>query len=228
MSAPRRALLLLLPTALSLSLGACNTVDSTSEATIAEQRMARPAAIVVQPFAIAPDAPVPAGSAGTGTAADDAAQATQKFRDDLAAHLVSAIGDMGLPAVRADAPLPAAGRVMTLEGRFVSVPAGDSAEPAIVRLADSWPDVVVDLEIYDTSDAGDRLLEDMEFRISRTNPLIPAGEPSGVSTEPRAQAAISPATQAKLDAAAKDGADAIARQLRPFFAEHGWIADPRS
>jgi hypothetical protein len=224
--------LTLTPLAAALALIGCNTVDSTSEATVAEQRMAHPAAIVVQPFALAPDAPAPpagAASAPASASGADPAQAAQQFREALAANLVSAIRAMGLPAVSADAPLPAGGSVMTLEGRFVSVPAGDSAEPAIVRLADSWPDVVVDLEIYDTSDAGDRLVEDMEFRISETNPLIPRGEPAGAPTEPpAAQAAISPAIQAKLDAAARDGAAVIAEQLRPFFAEHGWIAQPRS
>ena len=173
--------------------------------------MARPAAIVVQPFAISPDAPAPTGSAS----GDDAGQAASRFSESLAAHLVAAMRQMGLPAIGADAPLPPGGSVMTLEGTFVSVPGGDSAEPAIVSLANSWPDVVVDVEIYDTSDAGDRLLEDMEFRLTDADPLMPAGEPAGEPTEPQGggaagQTAISPATQAKLDAAARDGADQIA------------------
>jgi hypothetical protein len=215
----------------ALSLLGCNTVDSAAEATMAEQRMARPAAIVVQEFAISPDAPAPAGGASGSASGNDAEQAAQKFSESLAAHLVSAVRAMGLPAVSADDQLPASGNVVTLEGTFVSVPGGDSAEPPIVSLADSWPDVVVDLEIYDTSDAGDRLVEDMEFRISETNPLIPGGEPAGEPTEPQragaaGQAAISPAIQAKLDAAAADGAAAIARQLQPFFADQGWIARP--
>lgn len=220
---------LVLPVTALLSLAGCNTVDSAAESTIAEQRMPRPAAIVVQPFAISPDAAAAAGSAAGSPSGDDAEQAAQKFREALASHLVAAIGAMGLPAVSTDAPLPPGGSVMTLEGTFVSVPGGDSAQPAIVSLADSWPDVVVDIEIYDTSDAGDRLVEDMEFRISDTNPPIPPGEPAGGPTEPQgaqAQPQISPAVQAKLDAAARDGADAIAKQLAPFFAERGWIAQP--
>jgi Domain of unknown function (DUF4410) len=225
---PAFGLALGLPVA-ALSLIGCNTVDSTADATIAEQRMARPAAIVVQPFALSPDLPAPTAGGASG---DDAAQAAAKFQESLATHLVSALRAMGLPAAAADAPLPSADNVLTLEGTFVSVPGGDSVEPTIVSLANSWPDVVVDLEIYDTSDAGDRLVEDMEFRLSETNPLIPAGEPAGEPTEPAAegaaQGAISPATQAKLDAAARDGAEAIAGQLRPFFADQGWIAPPRS
>jgi hypothetical protein len=208
----------------ALSLLGCNTVDSAADSTMAEQHMARPAAIVVQPFAISPDAAAP--PAGGSTSGDGADQAAQKFREDLAAHLVSAIREMGLPAVGADAPLPRAGSVMTLEGTFVSVPGGDSAEPAIVSLANSWPDVVVDVEIYDTSDAGDRLLDDMEFRLTDANPLLPGGEPTGEPTEPQAAggSSISPAVQSKLDAAARSGADSIAKQLRPFFADRGWIA----
>lgn len=214
-----------LPVAAALSLPGCNTVDSAADSTMAEQQMARPAAIVVQPFAISPDAAAPpAGSAGS-TSADGADQAAQKFSEGLAANLVSALREMGLPAVGADAPLPPAGTVMTLEGTFVSVPGGDSAEPAIVSLANSWPDVVVDVEIYDTSDAGDRLLDDMEFRLTDANPLLPGSEPAGEPTEPQgAGSAISPAMEAKLAAAARDGADLIAKQLRPFFADRGWIA----
>jgi hypothetical protein len=220
-----------LPVTAVLSLLGCNTVDSAADSTMAEQRMARPAAIVVQPFALSPDAAAPPGGAAGSASGDDAEEATQKFSEQLAAHLVTALRDMGLPAVGADAPLPSSRNVMSLEGTFVSVPGGDSAEPAIVSLANSWPDVVVDIEIYDTSDAGDRLLEDMEFRLTDANPLIPAGEPAGEPTEPQVggaagQAAISPAVQAKLDAAARDGADAIAKQLRPFFADRGWIAQP--
>jgi hypothetical protein len=218
-----------LPVAAALALLGCNTVDSAADYTMAEQQMARPAAIVVQEFAVSPDAAAPAGAAGS-TAGNDAEQAAEKFRESLAAHLVTAIRAMGLPAVSADAPLPSTDNVMSLEGSFVSVPGGDSVEPAIVSLANSWPDVVVDVQIYDTSEAGDRLLEDMEFRISEANPLLPAGEPAAEPTAPQgtggtaSQTAISPATQAKLDAAARDGAATIAEQLRPFFADRGWIA----
>jgi Domain of unknown function (DUF4410) len=218
-----------LPVTAALLLVGCNTVDSAVEHTMAEQRMARPAAIVVQPFAISPDAPQPpAGTTATGSG-NDAQQAAQKFRESLAAHLVTAIRAMGLPAVSADAPLPASGNVVSLEGAFVSVPGGDSADPAIVSLANSWPDVVVDVELYDTSDTGDRLVEDLEFRLTETEPLLPGGEPAGEPTEPEggtAPAAISPAIQAKLDAAARDGAATIAKQLAPVFADHGWIAPP--
>jgi hypothetical protein len=224
------ALILGLPATAALALIGCNTVDSAAEHTMAEQRTARPAAIVVQPFAISPDAAPPTGGAA-GASGNEAEQAAQKFRESLAAHLVTAINAMGLSAVSADAPLPPAGSVVTLEGTFVSVPGGDSAEPAIVSLANSWPDVVVDVEVYDTSDAGDRLVEDMEFRLSEAEPLMPAAEPAGEPTEPEgaggtAHAAISPAIQAKLDAAARNGAAAIARQLQPFFADQGWIAPP--
>jgi hypothetical protein len=222
-----------LPVTAALALLGCNTVDSAADYTMAEQQMARPAAIVVQEFAISPDAPEPSAGAGAaGAPSNDAEQAAEQFRESLAAHLVTAIRAMGLPAVSADAPLSSTDNVMSLEGSFVSVPGGDSVAPAIVSLANSWPDVVVDVQIYDTSEAGDRLLEDMEFRISEANPLLPAAEPAAEPTEPQGtggtapQTAISPAVQAKLDAAARDGAATIAEQLRPFFADRGWIAPP--
>ncbi|HEX5078324.1 MAG TPA: DUF4410 domain-containing protein [Geminicoccaceae bacterium] len=217
-----------LPLAAALSLLGCDSVDSAAEHTIAQERMARPAAIVVQPFALSPDAVAPSGAAAAGASNNEAEQAAQKFRASLADHLVTAIRAMGLPAVSADAPLPPAGNVVSLEGTFTSVPGDDSAEPAIVTLADSWPDVVLDVQIYDATSAEDRLLEDMEFQLSDTEPLIPREESPPEPTIPQsggtAQHAITPAIQAKLDAAARDGAAVIAGQLRPFFADQGWIA----
>ena len=169
-----------------LSLTGCNTVDSAADSTIAEQRMARPAAIVVQPFAISPDAPAPTGrQRPVTTPVRRQAGSANPSQPIWSPRSVS----MGLPAIGADAPLPPGGSVMTLEGTFVSVPGGDFAEPAIVSLANSWPDVVVDVEIYDTSDAGDRLLEDMEFRLTDADPLMPAGEPAGEPTEPQGSGA---------------------------------------
>ncbi len=89
--------------------------------------------------------------------------------------------------------------------------------------------MTVDVQIYDTSEEDDRLFEDMEFRISEANPLLVPGTPPGEPTvAPARQSAISPAVQVKLDAAAKDGADTIAKQLAPFFADQGWIASPGS
>ncbi len=213
----------ILPLVLTLSLSGCNALNSSADSTIAEERVAQPDAVVVQEFALSPDAPQPSGA----TAGSDAAQAAQRFSSSLAAHLVTALRKMGLPAVAADAPLPPGGMVVTIEGRFVSVAGEDSAERAVVALAESWPDVVVDVQIYDTSEEDDRLFEDMEIRISDTNSLIPAGEPGGEPTKAgTSKSAISPAIQAKLDAAAVDGADAIAKQLTPFFVDQGWIAQP--
>jgi hypothetical protein len=216
----------LLGPTLGLALCGCNALNSSTDHTIAEQRTAPPAAIVVQPFALSPeDAPPDSAAAGS-----DAGKAAARFRQSLATHLVAAIDKMGLPAQGPDAALPP-GSVVTLEGSFVSVPGGDSVNPPIVTLANAWPDVVVDVQIYDTSKADDRLYEDMEIRIADTSALIGQGEPGDEPTMPAsgtAKTAISPALQAKLDAAAADGAAAIAKQLAPFFADQGWIAAPGS
>jgi hypothetical protein len=214
---------------LTLLVTGCISVDSEADRSIAEQRMARPAAIVVQDFALSPDAPEPAPAAGVTTSgsATEAIPPAQLFQGALATNLVDEIRRMGLPAIRPDTPLPSSGNVVTLEGRFVSVPGGDSADSALVSFAEAWPDVVLDVEIYDTTETDDRLVEDFEFRLTDTNALIPAPPPDTGATEPATgQPAISPALQAKLDAAARDGARKIAEQLQPFFADQGWIARP--
>jgi Domain of unknown function (DUF4410) len=214
---------------LTLLVTGCVSVDSEADRSIAEQRMARPAAIVVQNFALSPDAPEPVPAAGVTTSgsAAEVVPPAQLFSDALASNLVDEIRRMGLPAIRPDTPLPSSGNVVTLEGRFVSVPGGDSAESALVSFAEAWPDVVLDVEIYDTTETDDRLVEDFEFRLTDTNALIPAPPADTGSTEPASgRSAISPALQAKLDGAARDGARKIAEQLQPFFADQGWIARP--
>lgn len=60
---------------LGLSLSGCNAVDSGADHTMAEQIAAQPDAIVVQEFALSPDAPQPSAA----TTGNDAAQAAQRF-----------------------------------------------------------------------------------------------------------------------------------------------------
>jgi len=101
---------------LGLMLGGCNPLSGSADSSIAEQRTAPPAAIVVQPFALSPE-DAPPDSAASGDADNKAAET---FRQSLSSHLVAAIDKMGLPAQGPDAALPP-GSVVTLEGSFVSV-----------------------------------------------------------------------------------------------------------
>jgi hypothetical protein len=212
-----------IPALMATLLSGCNTLNESAEHTMAEQRLAPPAAIVVHEFTISDQS-----AGGKNAVASDAEGAARAFQESLASHLVTAIRAMGLPAALPSAPLPPVGNVVTLEGSFVAVPAEDSADSAIVRLAQAWPGVVVEVQIYDTTETRDRLLEDREFQISETSsmsldataagPTVPASKGQG------AGAPISQAVQAKLDAAARDGGQAIAKQLQPFFADQGWLA----
>ena len=110
--------------ALAWTLAGC--LDSSADHTIAEQRLARPAAIVVQDFVVSPGTSEPSSKAAESgdkkPAPGSAAEAERKFSDDVTANVVAAIREMDLPAVRATEALPATGSIVTLESSFVSVP----------------------------------------------------------------------------------------------------------
>ena len=139
-----------------LTLWGCTSVDTEAERQIAEQRLPRPAMIVVHDFAVSPDE-VQAGQPWSSarlvqdTARTEAEKAVgHAFADEFAAALVEEIRKLGLPAERANAPNLPSGDIVTIEGRFISL-AGDPSAPGIVGFAGGWPDVLADVQLYGTN-----------------------------------------------------------------------------
>lgn len=216
-----------------LALCGCTSVDSAAERQIAEQRLPRPAMIVVHDFAVSPDEvrsgqPWSSARLIEDTARTEAEKAVgHAFADEFAAALVEEIRKLGLPARRADAPNLPRGDVVTIEGRFISL-AGDPSAPGIVGFAGGWPDVLADVQLYGTNTSGERLSEDIEVSLSEGDHALPAAllpDPT-ITAGQVATALPSPELQAKLATAARQAAGTMAGQLKPYFAGQGWI--PRS
>ena len=161
-----------------VTLWGCTSVDSAADRQIAEQRLPRPAAIVVHDFAVAPEEVDPGQPlAGARLVQDTARTEREKgvghaFADEFSVALVEEIRKLGLPAQRAAAPNLPSGDVLTIEGRFISL-AGDPSAPGIVGFSGDWPNVLADVQLYGTDSSGEKLSEDIEVSVSQGGEFVP-------------------------------------------------------
>jgi hypothetical protein len=214
----------------------CAGADSAAERQIAEQRLPRPAMIVVHDFAVSPDEVQPGGAWSSARLVHDTARTEAEktvgraFADQFAGALVEEIRKLGLPAERADAPNLPSGDIVTIEGRFISL-AGDPSQPGIVGFSGGWPDVLADVQLYGTNRSGEQLSEDIEVSLSQGDHPLPAAllpDPTITAGEVTTAPAPSPQQQAKLASAARQAAATVAARLEPFFASQGWTARPQT
>jgi hypothetical protein len=219
-----------------LTLWGCTSVDTEAERQIAEQRLPRPAMIVVHDFAVSPDEVQPGQPWSSARLVQDTARTEAEkavghaFADEFATALVEEIRKLGLPAGRANASKVPSGDVVTIEGRFISL-AGDPSAPGIVGFAGGWPDVLADVQLYGTNRSGERLSEDLEVSLSEGDHALPAAllpDPTITAGQVATAPALSPQLQAQLATAARQAAGTVAGQLKPYFAGQGWIPRARS
>ena len=219
-----------------VTLWGCTSVDSAADRQIAEQRLPRPAAIVVHDFAVAPEEVDPGQPlAGARLVQDTARTEREKgvghaFADEFSVALVEEIRKLGLPAQRAAAPNLPSGDVLTIEGRFISL-AGDPSAPGIVGFSGDWPNVLADVQLYGTDSSGEKLSEDIEVSVSQGGESYPAAllpDPTITAGQAVTTPGLSPAQRAKLQTAAREAAGTVAAQLKPYFAGQGWIARAES
>ena len=219
-----------------LTLWGCTSVDTAAERQIAEQRLPRPAMIVVHDFAVSPDEVQSGGAWSNPRLVQDTARTGAEkavghaFADEFATALVEEIRKLGLPAERANAAEVPGGDVVTIEGRFISL-AGDPSAPGIVGFAGGWPDVLADVQLYGTNPSGERLSEEIEVSLSAGDHTLPAAllpDPTITAGQVATAPALSPQLQAQLATAARQAAGTVAGQLKPYFAGQGWLPRAQS
>jgi hypothetical protein len=217
-------------------LGGCTSVESAADRQIAEQRLPRPVAIVVHDFAVAPEEVDPGRLRAGSRLVQDTGRTEREravghaFADEFTIALIEEIRKLGLPAQRADAANLPSGGVVTIEGRFISL-AGDPSQPGIVGFSGGRPEVVADVQLFGTSSRGEELSEDIEVSVSQGGESYPAAllpDPTITAGEVVTTPGISPQARAKLQSSAREAAGTVARQLKPYFAEQGWIAGAES
>ena len=150
----------------------------------------------------------------------------------LSEHLVTEIRRLGLPAQRASGPPPSWGRTVMIKGAFLSIDEGNRTERLVIGLGAGRSDVRADVSVLQVTPQGPQLLE--QFEVDAKSGLKPGmAETMGVGAAAGRIAtstavsvggsAASEAFGANVEADAQRAAKSIANQLKPFFADKGWI-----
>ncbi len=213
-------------------LAGCGGSSKATKAEIKAERPTLPTVLLVTDFAAAPGE-VDARQVA-GTTAGRLAQGTPRtqreleighaFTRDVKAAMVAQLGALGLPAEPAVSGMSGTGHPVIIVGAFVSVAAGPSGEPEIVGFRAGYPDVLVDVQVFDRIASGGSLLEGLETSITRGPQPVPTSLlPGLILDEAGGVQGLSPAQSSRLSHGAEAAAKVIVGQLRPIFVSQGWL-----
>jgi Domain of unknown function (DUF4410) len=222
------------------ALAACTSAQSQMET--AGQMLPRPQVVVVDTFAVSPDEVQLDEGLSTeieqavrerrGTSRNQQeVQAGRQVADAIADKLVVEIQDMGLRAERGSAVPAGAQNALLVKGQLVSVDEGNRTERVIIGLGAGRSDVRSQVQIYEVTSAGSRLIDTIE--VDAKSGLTPGmAETMGVGglTGHLVLATVvsgglhvaSEAGAANVVADADRAAKGIAKQLSALFAREGW------
>lgn len=203
-------------------------------------KLPRPDRIFVYDFAVSPD-DVDTGK-GVISDVEHLVKKTPRTKEEkavgravassLAKHLVKEIQNFGLPAERAAGNSPATGKILEIEGQFLSIDEGNQTERVIIGFGAGRTDVKTNVQVYDVTAQSRRTVEKFttDAKSGRKPGMavfVGAGALMGhaaVSTV--VSGGVSAASEkfsANVEADAKRTAKEIARRLGQFFVRQGWI-----
>jgi hypothetical protein len=134
----------------------------------------------------------------------------RRVADIVAKHLVQNIETLGLKAEMAEGEPPKTGNIFEINGQFISVDEGNSAERVIVGFGAGRTEVKTYVQAYDVS-GGSRLLAG-EFEVDAKSGAAP----------------ITAKFDADVESDGKRTAERIVKEaLEPFFVSQKWIPKKR-
>jgi Domain of unknown function (DUF4410) len=225
--------------ALGLSLGCAPTnVETTYSQSIA---MPRPNQVLVYDFAVAPDeVHLDRGVVGKAELAISHKTPTELERvvghqvaKKLALELAKRINAMGIPAQRAWGMPSHWGNVVVVEGQILSINEGNEAERVAIGLSAGKSDVRAIAQLFAAMPTGLTLLEQFDSDVASgympgMAETMGAGAIGGHLAVAAAAGVVTHGVgeefSASVDAEANRTADAIAKQIRPYFESHGWLS----
>jgi Domain of unknown function (DUF4410) len=200
----------------------------------------QPSRVLVYDFAVSPDeVELDSGLSGDIRELANKSPRTEQERvigrqlaDALTRHLVTEIGALGIPALRASTNTPVAGRALVIKGQFISVDEGNQAERVIIGCGLGRTDVRTLVEAYDLS-AGKKILLE-KFGVNAKSGDKPgmaetvgvgaiAGHLATSAVVSTGLAVGSEEFSANVDADADRTAKAIAKQLKYVYVGQGWL-----
>jgi Domain of unknown function (DUF4410) len=147
-------------------------------------------------------------------------------------NLVKEISRVGIAAVAAAAATPVAGPSLAVEGQFLTVDQGNRLRRMVIGFGAGATEVRTLVQIYEITSEGRRLVEDFYTTVKSSRkpgmgPMVGVGAAAGTVA---ASAAVSTGVgvfselSQTVEGDAKHTAEEIAKVLKKFFAEQGWIS----
>ena len=223
---------------LGLFLGCAPTnVETVYSKSIA---MPKPAQVLIYDFACAPDeVHLDRGIVGKAELKLSKKTPTELERGvchqvakSLAQELASKVTAMGIPARRVWGMPASWGDVVVVEGQMLSINEGNEAERITIGLSAGASDVRAIAQLFAPTATGLTLLEQFDSDVSSgympgMAETMGAGAIGGHLAVAAAAGVVTHGVGEKLsasvDAEAKRTADAVAKQLQPYFQSHGWL-----
>ncbi len=151
----------------------------------------------------------------------------------LSKHLVQEIQDLGFQAERATGAPLRGQNVLEIEGQFLSIDEGNRTERVIIGLGLGRTEVKTNIQVYDVTPQGRRLVE--EFETDAKSGRKPgmgefvgvgalAGHAAVAALVSAGVAGVDEAFMASVEADARRTAKEIAKQLKQLFVKQGWTS----
>jgi hypothetical protein len=213
-------------------------VNTTFATTV---QMPRPERVLIYDFAVSPDeVHLDRGVVGdVETYAKGEPRTTiernvgHEVAKKLAQELAKKITAMGIPAQRAWGAPTSWGNFVVIEGQLLSIDQGNQAERVVIGLGAGRSDVEASAQLFAATPTGLQKLESFNTNMeSGYMPGMAETMGAGAIGGHLAVAAVAGVVthgigeklSADVDAEAKRTADALAKQLEPYFRSHGWLA----
>ena len=213
---------------------------STQDVNVRAVGLPRPLQIVVHDFALSPGAVSLDSAPGSrlmemtkGTPeAEEQAKVGREVARVVTEKLVKEVSKLGIPAVAAASATPVAGPSLAIEGQFMSVDEGNRMRRMVVGLGAGASEVRTLVQVYETTNEGRRLVEDFYTTVKSSRkpgmgPMVGVGAAAGRAvTSAVVSGGVGLATEHSqtVEGDAAHTAEEIAKVLKKFFAEQGWIA----
>ena len=222
-----------------LALAACART-SVENVDVRAAGLPKPQLVVVHDFGVSPSAVALDTAIGSrlleAVRGNPEAEEQQKIGQEVARivteNLVTEINKLGISAVPADKAGPVAPPSLAIEGHFVTVDQGNRLRRAVVGFGAGASEVRTLVQVFETTADGRRLVEDFYVTVKSSRkpgvgPMAGVGAAAGRAATSAAVATgvgIATAHSQTVEGDAKQTADEIAKVLKKFFAEQGWIA----
>jgi hypothetical protein len=230
--------------ALALALAACGSANVKMESTAAAASVQKPERIVVEDFAVAPDAVELDGGVGArlmrAVSSKDTAtrerEAGRKVVTAISTTLVEELNATGIPAVLAQAApmLPPAANALVVSGEITDIDEGNRTRRNLVGFGVGASKVTAEVAVNFVPRGGAPVLVrsmNAEAESGRSPGLVTTGGVGAVAGRAATAAAAgvgksvaSEQLGAGVDDNGRRMAKEIAAQLRQYFVDAGWVA----